>query len=46
MGKLYHFEEAEKLEYDLLWRSSWFLRTKDQSEIDYIIEGGDEQIHA
>nr|WP_297167018.1 ATP-binding protein [uncultured Dysgonomonas sp.] len=38
-------ERQKKLEYDLLWRNSWFWRTKDQSEIDYI-EEGDGQINA
>lgn len=38
-------ERQKKLEYDLLWRNSWFWRTKDQHEIDYI-EEGDGKIHA
>lgn len=38
-------ERKKKLEYDLLWRTSWFWRTTDQKEIDYI-EEGDGQIHA
>lgn len=38
-------ERRKKLEYNLLWRNSWFWRTKDQNEIDYI-EEGDGQICA
>ncbi|HKL92399.1 MAG TPA: ATP-binding protein [Bacteroidales bacterium] len=38
-------ERQKKLEYNLLWRNSWFWRTKDQNEIDYI-EEGDGQIYA
>ena len=38
-------ERRKKLEYDLIWRNSWFWRTKDQVEIDYI-EEGDGQIQA
>lgn len=38
-------ERRKKLEYDMIWRNSWFWRTKDQVEIDYI-EEGDGQIQA
>lgn len=38
-------ERQKKLEYDKIWRNSWFWRTTDQKEIDYI-EEGDGQIHA
>ena len=38
-------ERHKKIEYDLLWRHSWFWRTSDQKEIDYI-EEGDGQILA
>lgn len=38
-------ERRKKLEYELLWRNSWFWRTKEQNEIDYV-EEGDGQIHA
>ncbi|KAA6313768.1 hypothetical protein EZS27_035513, partial [termite gut metagenome] len=38
-------ERQKKLEYDNMWRNSWFWRTTDQKEIDYI-EEGDGQIHA
>ncbi|MDR1881082.1 MAG: ATP-binding protein [Tannerellaceae bacterium] len=38
-------ERQKKLEYDLMWRNSWFWRTTDQKEIDYI-EEGDGQIQA
>ncbi|MDR1730087.1 MAG: ATP-binding protein [Prevotellaceae bacterium] len=38
-------ERQKKLEYDKMWRNSWFWRTIDQKEIDYI-EEGDGQIHA
>jgi predicted AAA+ superfamily ATPase len=38
-------ERRKKLEYDLLWRNSWFWRTTEQKEIDYI-EEGDGQIYA
>ena len=37
-------ERQKKLEYGNLWRNSWFWRTTDQKEIDYI-EEGDGQIH-
>jgi len=32
-------ERKKKLEYDMLWKNSWFWRTTDQQEIDYIEEG-------
>jgi predicted AAA+ superfamily ATPase len=32
-------ERKKKLSYDNLWRNSWFWRTTDQKEIDYIEEG-------
>ncbi|MDP4272570.1 MAG: ATP-binding protein [Bacteroidota bacterium] len=32
-------ERKKKLGYDMLWRNSWFWRTKEQKEIDYIEEG-------
>jgi predicted AAA+ superfamily ATPase len=38
-------ERQKKLEYGMMWRNSWFWRTTDQKEIDYI-EEGDGQIHA
>ncbi|MDR1258031.1 MAG: ATP-binding protein [Tannerellaceae bacterium] len=38
-------ERQKKLEYDKMWCNSWFWRTTDQKEIDYI-EEGDGQIHA
>ena len=38
-------ERQKKLEYDKIWRNSWFWRTTDQKEIDYI-EEGDGHIHA
>ena len=38
-------ERQKKLEYDLLWRNSWFWRTTDQKEIDYI-EEGDGKVYA
>ncbi|KAA6318516.1 hypothetical protein EZS27_031485 [termite gut metagenome] len=38
-------ERQKKLEYDNMWHNSWFWRTTDQKEIDYI-EEGDGQIHA
>jgi predicted AAA+ superfamily ATPase len=38
-------ERKKKLEYDLLWKNSWFWRTTGQKEIDYI-EEGDGVIHA
>ncbi|GAO30629.1 ATP-binding protein [Geofilum rubicundum] len=38
-------ERKKRLEYDLLWRNSWFWRTTDQKEIDYV-EEGDGQIQA
>jgi predicted AAA+ superfamily ATPase len=38
-------ERKKKLEYEGLWRNTWFWRTVDQKEIDYI-EEGDGIIHA
>jgi predicted AAA+ superfamily ATPase len=38
-------ERQKKLEYDKIWRNSWFWRTTDQREIDYIEEGNG-QIHS
>jgi predicted AAA+ superfamily ATPase len=38
-------ERRKKIEYDLLWKNSWFWRTTDQKEIDYI-EEGDGQLQA
>ncbi len=35
-------ERKKRLEYGLLWRNSWFWRTTDQKEIDYIEEGDGE----
>ncbi len=32
-------ERKKKIEYNLLWRNSWFWRTTSQKEIDYIEEG-------
>jgi predicted AAA+ superfamily ATPase len=32
-------ERKKKLEYEGLWRNTWFWRTVDQKEIDYIEEG-------
>jgi len=32
-------ERKKKLEYDILWKNSWFWRTTNQNEIDYIEEG-------
>jgi predicted AAA+ superfamily ATPase len=32
-------ERKKKLEYDGLWRHTWFWRTSNQKEIDYIEEG-------
>ncbi|MGV8090855.1 MAG: DUF4143 domain-containing protein [Mangrovibacterium sp.] len=32
-------ERKKKLEYDNIWRNSWFWRTKQQQEIDYLEEG-------
>jgi predicted AAA+ superfamily ATPase len=32
-------ERKKRLTYDNLWRNSWFWRTTDQKEIDYIEEG-------
>ncbi len=32
-------ERKKKLSYDGLWRNTWFWRTTDQKEIDYIEEG-------
>ncbi|MDR0394899.1 MAG: ATP-binding protein [Tannerella sp.] len=32
-------ERQKKLEYDKMWRNSWFWRTTDRKEIDYIEEG-------
>ena len=32
-------ERKKKLEYDRLWKNSWFWRTVSQQEIDYIEEG-------
>ncbi|GBR74587.1 putative AAA family ATPase [Candidatus Termititenax aidoneus] len=32
-------ERKKKLDYDNLWRNSWFWRTVEQKEIDYIDEG-------
>ena len=37
-------ERRKKLSYGDIWRNSWFWRTKDQSEIDYL-EEGDGQIY-
>lgn len=43
MGALWeNFAIAERLKYisyNNIWRNSWFWRTKDQNEIDYIEEG-------
>ena len=38
-------ERKKKLEYSSIWRNSWFWRTTDPKEIDYI-EEGDGQIQA
>lgn len=38
-------ERVKKLSYDNIWRNSWFWRTKDKKEIDYI-EEGDGRIYA
>jgi len=38
-------ERKKKLDYDRLWKNSWFWRTTSQKEIDYI-EEGDGQIQA
>lgn len=38
-------ERVKKLSYDNLWRNSWFWRTKDKKEIDYL-EEGDGRIYA
>jgi predicted AAA+ superfamily ATPase len=32
-------ERKKKLEYERLWKKSWFWRTKGQQEIDYLEEG-------
>ena len=32
-------ERKKKADYDLLWKNSWFWRTKEQKEIDFIEEG-------
>ena len=32
-------ERKKKTDYDMLWKNSWFWRTKAQKEIDYIEEG-------
>ena len=32
-------ERKKKADYDMLWKNSWFWRTKAQKEIDYIEEG-------
>ena len=32
-------ERKKKADYDLLWKNSWFWRTTEQKEIDYIEEG-------
>jgi predicted AAA+ superfamily ATPase len=32
-------ERKKKLAYDNIWRNTWFWRTTDQKEIDYIEEG-------
>jgi len=32
-------ERKKKLEYNILWKNSWFWRTAKQQEIDYIEEG-------
>ena len=32
-------ERKKKLEYDMLWKNSWFWRTIDPKEIDYLEEG-------
>jgi len=32
-------ERKKKIDYDLLWKNSWFWRTTEQKEIDYIEEG-------
>lgn len=32
-------ERMKKLSYDSIWRNTWFWRTRDQKEIDYIEEG-------
>ena len=31
-------ERKKKIEYDMLWKNTWFWRTTDQNEIDYIEE--------
>ena len=38
-------ERKKKLEYSRLWRNTWFWRTIEQKEIDYL-EEGDGQLHA
>jgi hypothetical protein len=38
-------ERKKKLSYDAIWRNTWFWRTTDQKEIDYI-EEGDGRIYA
>jgi predicted AAA+ superfamily ATPase len=32
-------ERKKKLAYDAIWRNTWFWRTTDQKEIDYVEEG-------
>jgi len=32
-------ERKKKIDYDMLWKNSWFWRTTTQKEIDYIEEG-------
>lgn len=38
-------ERKKKLSYDGMWRNTWFWRTTDQKEIDYL-EEGDGQLYA
>ena len=32
-------ERMKKISYEAIWRNSWFWRTRDQREVDYIEEG-------
>jgi hypothetical protein len=38
-------ERCKKSSYNNIWHNSWFWRTKDQNEIDYL-EEGDGQLYA